>query len=123
MRIFKNTWFLHFAQKQSIDDEKLKDIAKQLENGQFDADLGGGVFKQRVAIPGGGKSGGYRIIILNKKEALTFFVYGFAKANQENIKPKELKDFKKLAKYLFVMTDKQLELELKAGRFQEIQGA
>jgi hypothetical protein len=121
MRILKNTWFSHFAQKEDIDDKTLKSIASQLEKGQFDADLGGGVYKQRIARSGKGKSGGYRVVIFFKKGKLTFFVYGFAKSNMSNISESELKDFRKLAKYMLSMTNEQVDMEIKAGRYREIE--
>jgi hypothetical protein len=60
MRIFKTSWFARFANKERIVDGSLKNSVSQLGMGQFDADLGGGVYKQRLARPGAGKSGGYR---------------------------------------------------------------
>jgi hypothetical protein len=48
VRIFKNKWFTRFAEKENISDDELRDIAAALEAGQFDSDLGGGVFKQRA---------------------------------------------------------------------------
>jgi hypothetical protein len=92
----------------------------QLEKGQFDANLGGGVYKQRIARSGEGKSGGYRSIIFFRKSKLTFFVYGFTKSNQANISKSELNDFKKLAAYMLSMTDDQINMEIKAGRYVEI---
>jgi hypothetical protein len=120
MRILKNTWFSHFAQKENIDNKTLKYIVNQLEKGQFDADLGGGVYKQRIARSGEGKAGGYRSIIFFKKNRLTFFVYGFAKSNQANISKSELANFKKLAGYMLSMTDEQINIEIKAGRYIEV---
>jgi hypothetical protein len=58
VRIFKNAWFLRFARKEGIGDDELRDIVDELEAGQVDADLGGDVYKQRLARPGEGKSGG-----------------------------------------------------------------
>ena len=63
MRIFKNTWFTRFAKKEGIKDTELYETVSQLEAGQADADLGGGVYKVRVARQGEGKSGGYRVIV------------------------------------------------------------
>jgi hypothetical protein len=120
MRILKTTWFSHFTQKEGIDDKTLKHIVSQLEKGRFDANLGGGVYKQRIARSGEGKSGGYRSIIFFRKDRLTFFVYGFAKSNQANISRSELNDFKKLAGYMLSMTDDQIDLEIKARRYKEI---
>jgi hypothetical protein len=73
MRIFKNGWFSRFAEREAISDEELKAAVADIENGRFDADLGGGVYKQRLARSGGGKSGGYRVIVFFKKNDKTFF--------------------------------------------------
>lgn len=58
----------------------------------IDADLGGGVIKQRFARLGQGKSGGFRSIVLFRRGARAFFVYGFAKNDRDNIDRQELND-------------------------------
>ena len=67
MRIFKNKWFVKFAKKEGISDEKLLWAVGEVDKGSVDADSGGGVIKQRIARPQEGKSGGYRTIILFRK--------------------------------------------------------
>lgn len=76
MRIFKNAWFERFARKEKISAEALWEAVGRAEQGQIDADLGGGVIKQRIARPGGGKSKGYRSIVLYRKDDKAFFVFG-----------------------------------------------
>ena len=120
MRIFKTTWFTRFADKEDITDKTLKGVVSQLEAGQFDADLGGGVYKQRVARLGGGKSGGYRIVICFKQGERSFFLYGFPKSDKANITTSEKADLKKLAKTFFAMKDAELDLLVKSGSLQEI---
>jgi len=120
MRIFKNKWFARFAQKEAISDESLCEAVKQIEAGSYDADLGAGVFKQRIARPGESPSSGYRVILCFKLEKRTFFVYGFAKSSRANIAQDETKEFKKLAKILFAMTDEQLERMVQNGDFDEL---
>ena len=120
MRIFKTTWFTRFASKEGISDEALTSAVVRLEADQFDADLGGGVYKQRLARPGEGKSGGYRVIVCLRRGERSFFVYGFPKSNRANISASEKSDLKKLAQTLLAMTDEQLEQQIKAGAFQEI---
>ena len=56
--------------------------------GLIDADLGGGVIKQRIARKSQGRSGGFRSIVLFRKGQLAFFVYGFAKSNRQNLPPR-----------------------------------
>jgi hypothetical protein len=120
MRVFKNKWFARFARREAISDESLHKAVKQLEAGSYDADLGAGVFKQRVARPGEGPSGGYRVILCFKLEERVFFVYGFAKSSRDNIAQDETKEFRKLAKILFAMSNEQLELMLQNGDFDEL---
>jgi hypothetical protein len=120
VRIFKNTWFSRFAGKEGITDGELKEAANQLEAGRADADLGGGVYKVRVARSGEGKSGGYRVIVFFKSEERTFFVYGFAKSDRANINDKELKAYKEAAKKHFSMTSDQLMERIQHGQLLEL---
>jgi hypothetical protein len=121
VRVFKNTWFARFAVKEGITDGELKAIVNDvLEAGQAEANLGGGVYKVRLARPGEGKSGGYRMIVLFKSGERTFYVYGFAKSVRANISEKDLKRFKEMAKENIGMTDEQLKNRIKAGHWNEI---
>ncbi len=63
MRVFKTRWFARFAKREDISNDCLADAIARAERGLIDADLGGGLIKQRVARPGKGKSGGYRTLI------------------------------------------------------------
>ena len=119
VRIFKNTWFARFSDKEGITDGELKEAVNRLEAGQA-ADLGGGVYKVRMARPGEGKSGGYRVIVFFRSEERTFFAYGFAKSDRDNIDEKEKKDFKELAKKYMDLTDEVIERSVKMGKFVEI---
>jgi len=97
VRIFKNKAFTRFARKSGIDDVSICKAVKDVERGLLDADLGGGVIKQRVARSGGGKSGGFRTLILFRIGSLAFIVHGFAKNEQANIDDDELIALRKLA--------------------------
>jgi hypothetical protein len=103
-----------------ISDAKLRDIANGLEQGQWDADLGGDVYKVRIARPGEGKSGGFRTIVLFRKGEKTFFVYGFAKSDRGNIADDELQDLKYTSKIDFALTNEGIDERLKEGSLIEI---
>jgi len=90
------------------------------EKGQIDADLGGGVIKQRIARPGQGKSGGYRTIILFRQGDCAVFMYGFAKSERDNIRADEEKEFKEAAKHVLALTEKQLAELVREGDFMEV---
>jgi len=120
VRLFKYPWFDRFTGREGITDDELREIVGRLETGQAEADLGGGVYKVRLARPGEGKSGGYRIIVYFKNEFRTFFVYGFSKSDKDNINEKEIRAFKLDAKDDFALTDTQIRAWLDRGTLIEI---
>jgi hypothetical protein len=121
VRIFKNAWFVRFARVQKISDDTLREAIMRVESGQVDADLGGGVLKQRLARPGQGKSKGYRTIILLHQGHRAFFVYGFAKSERDNIRKDEEEQFKKMAKYVLGLSEAQLNSLIAIGRIEEVE--
>ena len=123
MRIFKSRWFQRFARREGIADAVLREAVGRAEKGLIDADLGGGVVKQRIARRGQGRSQGYRTIILFRRGARAFFVYGFAKNQRANIDDAEEEQFKEAAKHVLALTEKQLAKLLKRGDFIEVKSA
>ena len=120
MRVFKNKPFARFARKARLDDEVLRRAIEAAERGLIDADLGGGVIKQRIARQGGGKSGGYRTIVLFRLGERAFFVHGFAKSDLGNIHADELAAFRLLASHLLAYDDAALAAAIEAGALMEI---
>lgn len=120
MRVFKNAWFGRFARKRRISAEVLWDAVDRAEKGLVDADLGGGVIKQRIARPGESKSKGYRCILLYRKGDKAFFVYGFPKSDLGNIRDDEQEQFKKAAKSILELSDKQIHQLIENGQFEEV---
>jgi hypothetical protein len=120
MRIFKTKPFVRFADHEGIADAELCDAIQRAEEGLIDADLGGGVIKQRLARKGQGKSGGFRSIVLFRHGEKAFFVYGFAKSDRDNIRRDELKAFRKLADEMLGYDDKALAAAMKNGTITEI---
>ena len=108
LKIFKNAWFARFARREGISAAALLDAVARAENSQIDADLGGGVIKQRIARSGEGKSKGFRSIILFRKGKRAVFVFGFPKSAIDNIAPNEMAQFKKLAWHLLSLSDTQV---------------
>ena len=121
MRVFKTKPFARFANREGIADEELCEAVYQAQRGLIDADLGGGVIKQRLAREGQGKSGGFRSILLFRRGSKTFFVYGFAKNDRDNIRRDELKAFRKLAGEMLTLDDKALVAAMRNGTIMEIE--
>lgn len=120
MRTFKSKKFARFARKERLTDHKLCEAIEAAEQGSIDADYGGGVIKQRIAREGGGKSGGYRTIILFRAGHLAFFVHGFAKNDQANISEGEERDFKVLASILLAALPTELDSLIAEEEFVEV---
>ena len=78
------------------------------------------MFKQRVARQGGGKSGGFRTIILFRLRERAFFVHGFAKNEQDNIRDDELAAFKLLATEMLAYSDEALAKAIGNGTLTEV---
>ncbi len=120
MKIFKTKSFGRFARKETLEDAALFKAAIDAAAGRIDADLGGGVIKQRVARQGGGKSGGFRTILLFRDGSHVFFVFGFAKSEKPNISKDELAAFRKLADMLLILQPEQLQTAMEAGELIEV---
>ncbi|ASP17712.1 toxin-antitoxin system, toxin component, RelE family [Neisseria sp. oral taxon 020 str. F0370] len=121
MRIFKNRYITRFAAKQGITDADLREAAERADNGLIDADLGGGVIKQRIARKGQGRNGGYRSLIIFRKGDKAFFMLAFAKNNRANISREELAELKAAAEIMLAMTDTQIAAAIENSTLTEIE--
>lgn len=74
-RVFKTKTFARWARKV-VGDALLCQAAREIEHGLFDADLGGGLCKKRVALSGQGKSGSIRTLVAKKHKGFIFFLAG-----------------------------------------------
>ncbi|MGC4024393.1 MAG: type II toxin-antitoxin system RelE/ParE family toxin [Mesorhizobium sp.] len=120
MTVFVTKEFARFARKSRLSADRLLQAAAEVMDGRFDADLGGGVFKQRVAREGGGKSGGFRTIVVFRTGDHSFFVHGFAKNDKANVSAKELKALKQLADVLLGFSNEELRAAQAAGELIEV---
>ncbi|MHB8392261.1 MAG: type II toxin-antitoxin system RelE/ParE family toxin [Acidobacteriaceae bacterium] len=114
-RVFKTRPFSRWMRKTQLTDPVLCLAVTEMERGLVDADLGGGVVKKRVPLPGRGKSGGARTLVATNKGSRWFFVFGFEKHARANVSAKELEALQAAAKDLLRLTaiqrDKQVALE------------
>lgn len=120
MRVFKNKAFARFAKKAGIDDAVLCRVVHDTERGLIAADLGGGVIKQRIARPGQGKSGGFRVVIVFRAGVRAVFVHGFAKSEMDNIRNDELVALRKLATALLAYDDEAMARVAASGTLTEV---
>ena len=121
MQVYKTKGFTRLARRQQIEDASLCEAIGRAERGLIDADLGGGVIKQRVPRPGQGRSGGFRTIILYRMEARAVFVDGFAKSDQDDIDDDDLERFRELAAEFLGYDAAQVNKLIKAGAWIEVE--
>lgn len=83
--------------KSELCNGDLISACREIESGNYDASLGGLLYKQRIARKGQGKSGGYRAIVGARIHDVFVFLFLFAKNEQDNISKAEKEALKKLA--------------------------
>ena len=120
MRIFKTKWFARFVRREGIADKSLREAIERAESGLIDADLGGGLIKQRVARKGQGRSGGYRMIVGYRLKDRAVFLLGFAKNERESISAGELLSLREIAHKWLAIDAARIQGELELGNLQEI---
>ncbi len=120
MRVFKTDWFRKFASKEKISDAMLCKAVMDAEAGLIDADLGGGVLKQRVARKGTGKSAGYRTLIFFRIRERAVFAFGFAKSDMSNISMDDQRQLKATAKLTLSFDDTEMDRLVSINEFVEV---
>jgi hypothetical protein len=121
IQVFKTRWFARFARNEQIADASLREAIARAERGLIDADLGGGLIKQRIARPGKGRSGGYRLIIAYWAKGRAIFLFGFAKSERENISTDELLFLRSLAQNWLAAGTARIREEIEAANLREIE--
>jgi hypothetical protein len=121
VRIYKVKVFARFQRRERIEDGALVRAVRSAEEGLVDADLGGGLIKQRVARPGQGKSGGYRTVIVYRRGDLAVFLLGFAKNDRDNVDDDELEDLKGQARVFLRLSMSEIRAAIAADELAEVE--
>lgn len=121
MRIFKTKGVVRFARRERITDAVLRDAIERAERGTIDADLGGGLIKQRLARPGQGRSGGHRVIVAYRVKGRAVFLYGFSKNDLDNISPDQLLTFRAIGANWLAASGATISRAIDEGDLQEIE--
>ena len=118
--VFKTKWLARFARRERITDGSLREAIDRAERGIVDADLGGGLIKQRVAREGRGRSGGYRMLVAWRQQGRAVFLYGFAKSEQDNISFDELASLREIAAAWLGANTDRITAAIEANELQEV---
>jgi hypothetical protein len=120
MRIFKTKGVRRFARRERITDASLRQAIERAVRGAIDADLGGGLIKQRVARAGQGRSGGFRMIVAYRSAQRAVFLYGFAKNDRDSIEADQLQALRAIGANWLAASDEIVEQAQNDGDLQEI---
>lgn len=123
LRIFKTKSFNKWAKKSRLTDNNLVKAVEEIKKGLVEANLGGNLYKKRVATSTKGKSGGFRTLLAFKKGKDVFFVYGFEKNERENISDEDEKSLKIAAEVYLGFDDKAIQSAIKIGSLIEVKNA
>jgi hypothetical protein len=120
VRIFKTKWLVRYARRERIADRGLREAIERAGRGLIDADLGGGIIKQRVARGGQGRSGGYRMLVAYRAGARAVFLYAFAKNERENIEPDELLTWREIGALWLAKGERDIAFAIAERELEEV---
>jgi hypothetical protein len=113
-RILKTKSFNRWALRAGLSDATVLTAVQEVAQGLIDGDLGGGVLKKRVGVPGRGKSGGARVVLATNWDDRWYFMFGFLKNQRVNISPREL------THDLLELNERQIDAQTKSGALEEV---
>lgn len=120
MPIYKAKVFARFARGEDIGDDSLAEAIERAGRGLVDADLGGGLIKQRVARSGRGRRAGYRVIVAFRSADFAVFLFGFAKSAQANLDDRQLDVLRGLAAAWLSADAAMIEKAVRLGELVEM---
>lgn len=100
--------FQRDAKKAGVSDEDCRIAVEKAERGLIDADLGGGLIKQRIARGNLGAARGSRAIVFYKRGKLAVFLHLFSKSAKANLTDSESAEYLEFARFLDRLTDVEL---------------
>lgn len=119
-RIFKRRNFARWQTGERLPDTVLCKAVREMESGLVDADLGGLLYKKRVARPGSGKSGGYRTLLAARIGSRYVFLHGFPKSTTANITREEKRALQFAGKVFLELPVGNLSKALQSGVLLEV---
>jgi hypothetical protein len=118
--VLKRKDFARWQAGERLPDSALCKAVREMRHGLIDADLGGFLYKKRIARPGGGKSGGFRTVLSARIGTRYVFLHGFPKNDKANITSDEKKALQFAGKVFLDLSADALSKALQAGVLMEV---
>ena len=120
MNVYLSKAFTRLARREGLTGIHICQAVAEMNTGLIDANLGAGLFKKRIAMPGHGKSGSWRALLGFQAGKKAFFLYLFPKNSRDNIEDDEMKALKRLTRYYFTLKPGEIETALQCGELNEV---
>ncbi len=120
MNIYLSKVFTRLARRDGLTDIHICQAINEMNEGLIDADLGAGLFKKRIAMPGQGKRGGWRSFLAFQVGNKAFFLYLFPKSRRDNIDAAEMKALKRLSRYYLTLKPAEIKTATQCGELREV---
>jgi len=120
MVVLKRKSFTRWQAAERLSDAVLCGAVREMECGIVVADLGGHLYKLRVARPGGGKRDGYRTLLSARIGSRYVFLHGYPKSDKANITDAEKKALQFTGKVFLDLKESALLSALQSGVLIEV---
>ena len=120
MNVYLSKALTRLARREGLTDVHICQAVAEMNTGMIDANLGAGLFKKRIAMPGQGKRGSWRALLGFQAGKKAFFLYLFPKNSRDNIEDDEMKALKRLTRYYFTLKPGEIETALQCGELNEV---
>ena len=120
MNVHLSKAFKRMARRGGLTDVHICQAVAEMNTGLIDANLGAGLFKKRIAMPGQGKRGSWRALLGFQTGKKAFFLYLFPKNSRDNIEGDEMKALKRLARYYLTLKPGEIKTALQCGELEEV---
>ena len=120
MNVYLSKAFTRLARREGLTDVHICQAVAEMNTGLIDANLGAGLFKKRIAMPGQGKRGSWRALLGFQAGKKAFFLYLFPKNSRDNIEDDEIKALKRLTRYYLTLKPSEIKTALQCGELNEV---
>ncbi len=112
--------FQREAKSEGVTEQDCQEAIRKAEKGLIDADLRGGLIKQRIPRSNQGAARGLRAIVFYKRGDIAVFLHLFPKSGKANPMKSELAEYHALAQALERLTDEKLTALADSRGWKEI---
>lgn len=120
MNVYRSKAFTRLARREGLTDVHICQAVVEMNTGLIDANLGAGLFKKRIAMPGQGKRGSWRALLGFQAGKKAFFLYLFPKNSRDDIEDDEMKALKRLTRYYLTLKPSEIKTALQCGELNEV---